>query len=214
MTYFNSFKKGKDTEQADREFPPDIASIFPNYKKLRTGLNNDYVTHTNQIIPTQLINTIVFQSFTKMTPSKMTYSLKKPDSFHVFPSYIINPVFPIILHVLNRSRCLFKKIFPKRTIDDSGVYRVGLFLDYNWKVIEIDDQIPIISNTILSTWCNTQEPWPALLEKALAKVIGGFEYLSVIGHGHLGKSKTQRTRGKVINTLNRQNSTMSGEMVT
>ena len=99
--------------------------------------------------------------------------------------------------MLNRSRTLFNKIFPKRNIDEFGVYRVGLFLDFKWQEIEIDDQIPIISDSILSTWCNTQEPWPALLEKALAKILGGYEYLSVISHGHLNNQKLQKQK---INT--------------
>jgi hypothetical protein len=86
---------------------------------------------------------------------KNIYLTEKPESFHVFPSYIINPVFPVILQVLNRSRSIFNKIFPKREIDKSGVYKVGLYLDYKWEQIEIDEQLPIISNTILSTWCNT-----------------------------------------------------------
>lgn len=146
----------------------------------------------------------------------MIYLKKRPDSFHVFPGYIENPVFPIVVHVLNRSRSLFNKIFPKREIDNSGVYRVGLFLDFKWKKIEIDDQLPIISNTIFSTWCNTQEPWPALLEKALAKVVGGYEYLSVLGHGYLGRRKKKLPkggRGTLLNTLSTMNS-LNGEIVT
>lgn len=90
-----------------------------------------------------------------MTPRKNIYLSDTPEGFQVFPSYINNPILPVILHVLNRSRRLFKKIFPKREIDDSGVYEVGLFLDFKWQKIEIDDMLPIISNTILSSWCNS-----------------------------------------------------------
>lgn len=217
MTYFNSFKKSNGATFVDREFPPTVESIFVNYNsRVKPGIGVDYQTHSKQLIPNELIKTIIFQSVNKLTPLKDIYLTDRPDSFHVFPSYIINPAFPIILHILNRSRSIFNKLFPKRTLDESGVHRIGLFLDFKWQEIEIDDQLPIISNTILSTWCNTQEAWPALLEKALAKVVGGYEYLSVIGHGHLDKADPQqksRTRTRMINTLERA-STSKFEYVT
>jgi len=79
-------------------------------------------------------------------------------------------------------------------VDASGVYRVNLFLDLKWQEIEIDDQLPIICNTIMSTWCNTLEPWPALLEKALAKIVGGFEYLSILGHGFFDEPRKNKEK--------------------
>jgi hypothetical protein len=191
-THYNAFKTSNSKAYIDKEFPPEIRSVFPNYKESPTpGLSIDYITHSGQIVAESMIRSINFQSFSQMTALKSVYIAKKPDSFHVFPSYIINPIFPIVVHVLNRCRPLFSKIFPKRKIDESGLYRVGLFLDLKWQEIEIDDQLPIISNTILSTWCNTQEVWPALLEKAIAKVLGGWEYLSVMGHGYLDKARNK-----------------------
>ena len=90
-----------------------------------------------------------------MTPQKTIYLSKRPANFQVYPSEIKNHVFSVVVQVLDRSRSIFNKIFPKKIIDDSGIYRVALFLDFKWQEIEIDDQLPLIGEYALSTWCNT-----------------------------------------------------------
>ena len=71
LTYFNSFKKSNSYRFIDRNFPPEIDSIFVNYDPNTT--EDSYVTHTNQRIDTSLIRTIVFSSVENLTPMKNIY---------------------------------------------------------------------------------------------------------------------------------------------
>ena len=68
------------------------------------------------------------------------------------------------------------QIFKTLTIVDNGCYEIALRLNGEWKIVIVDDYFPCSSKTNLPIFCkpNANEIWAMLLEKAWAKVNGGY----------------------------------------
>jgi hypothetical protein len=63
---------------------------------------------------------------------------------------------------------------------DKGYYEVVLFIDGRWTIVPVDDYMPVnkFTNNLLFTRTNGREIWVILLEKAWAKVNGGYINIS------------------------------------
>lgn len=96
-----------------------------------------------------------------------------------------------------------------------GYYEVILFVDGEWQVIIVDDYFPVSKkdNNLIFCKPNLNEIWAILLEKAWAKINGGYlntigglcgEVLQVItGAPYLGVSNSQLPRKKLWDLLYR-----------
>lgn len=74
-----------------------------------------------------------------------------------------------------------KKLFLSRNVNDFGVYCVALCLNGMWEEVIIDDQFPVQPYSLRPAFNSTKNDdiWVMLLEKAWAKVYGG--YLNIDG---------------------------------
>lgn len=72
-------------------------------------------------------------------------------------------------------------IFLTKQYNPFGKYKIRLFLNFKWQVIEVDDMFPVFSND--NTPCfgfphnHATYLWPIILEKAFAKVMGSYQEL-------------------------------------
>ncbi|CAD8146197.1 unnamed protein product [Paramecium octaurelia] len=67
-----------------------------------------------------------------------------------------------------------KDLFPIQRANKFGVYGVKMCINGEWKVIPIDDNIPVKNGKIAFTKNADKEIWVSLLEKAWAKVNGSY----------------------------------------
>lgn len=76
---------------------------------------------------------------------------------------------------------LIHKIFKTNTLNESGYYEIALFIDGEWQIVIVDDYLPYDkdNDNAAFTQANGQEIWVLMLEKAWAKINGG--YLNIIG---------------------------------
>ena len=68
------------------------------------------------------------------------------------------------------------QIFKTNTISPNGCYEIAFRLNGEWKIVIVDDYFPCSKSTSLPLFCkpNGNEIWTMLLEKAWAKVNGGY----------------------------------------
>jgi len=76
---------------------------------------------------------------------------------------------------------LIYKIFKTKRVSENGLYEIALFIDGEWQIVIVDDYIPINKRLGECAFAkpNVNEIWVIILEKAWAKVNGG--YLNTIG---------------------------------
>ena len=84
-----------------------------------------------------------------------------------------------ILKILSKKRALLERLFDFKEISKHGLYSVWLFVDGLWKEVLVDDQFPVKKdpdgNTVFAFSGTTgNELWVMVLEKAFAKVLGGY----------------------------------------
>lgn len=71
---------------------------------------------------------------------------------------------------------LIYQIFRTKEVSPNGYYEIVLFIDGEWQVVFVDDYVPVQKGTKNFTFArpNGNELWVILLEKAWAKVNGGY----------------------------------------
>ncbi|CAH2985193.1 unnamed protein product [Chilo suppressalis] len=110
-----------------------------------------------------------------------TFVLDKSDTFDVVPGKLGDKWLVSCLGVLYLNKGLFYRVVPADQRMDSpyaGVFRFRLWWCGQWLEVLVDDQLPTVNSKLafLQT-SNTGELWPALLEKAYAKLHGSYEAL-------------------------------------
>jgi hypothetical protein len=71
-------------------------------------------------------------------------------------------------------------LFKTKTVNERGIYEMVFFVDGDWMIVVVDDYFPIDRQTgeLKFTRTNGKELWVILLEKAWAKVNGGYANIS------------------------------------
>jgi len=74
---------------------------------------------------------------------------------------------------------LIKRLFETKTYNDEGIYRVSLYVTGRWQTITVDDYIPCHpkNGPFFASIGGSSSIWLNILEKAVAKVHGGYNYL-------------------------------------
>lgn len=87
-----------------------------------------------------------------------------------------NCYFLSALAALTEFPTLIHQIFRSKEISPHGYYEIVLFIDGEWQIIFLDDFFPVIKGTKNFAFSrpNGNELWVLLLEKAWAKVNGGY----------------------------------------
>ena len=86
------------------------------------------------------------------------------------------------ISALNESPQILAEIFRMHKVQDNGYYEVCLRVDGEWNVVILDDYFPcnVGNKKPIFTKPNSNELWVMLLEKAWAKINGGYA-LTVAG---------------------------------
>ena len=72
---------------------------------------------------------------------------------------------------------IFEK-FRTREYNDIGYYEMVLFIDGEWQIVFVDDYFPFYGNQFVFAQPNSKEMYAILLEKAWAKINGGYSNIS------------------------------------
>ena len=113
--------------------------------------------------------------------------------FHIKHGRISLPYFYSVLSSLSiHYPSIFTKIILTKDYDEKGLYQVNLFVDGEYSSIIIDDYFPCIqgTNVCFFTRPSNFQIWPLLIEKAWAKVNGGYLNIVNLWPGDLFKGLT------------------------
>ena len=82
-----------------------------------------------------------------------------------------------VLSALSQFPSLFNKIILTREYNQNGIYKLLLFIDGEFQIIYIDDYFPCIKNSNILYFIKPSnfEFWAILIEKAWAKINGGYQ---------------------------------------
>ena len=100
--------------------------------------------------------------------------------------------YSVLSALANSYPSIFTKIILSKDYDPKGMYQVKLYIDGEFQTIIIDDYFPCIkgSNVNFFTRPSNFEIWPLLIEKAWAKVNGGYLNIVNLWPGDLFKTLT------------------------
>ncbi|XP_049885264.1 calpain-C isoform X1 [Pectinophora gossypiella] len=109
------------------------------------------------------------------------FVLDNCDTFDVVPGKLGDKWLVSCLGVLYLSKGLFYRVVPADQRMDSpyaGVFRFRLWWCGQWLEVLVDDRLPTVNGKLAFLHTNhTDQLWPALLEKAYAKLHGSYEAL-------------------------------------
>ena len=93
---------------------------------------------------------------------------------------IANTYYLSALHGLSQYPNLINQLFITKKVNQECVYQISLFIDGEFQTVFIDDFVPVVKGTSTPFFTKTtsSEIWGLLLEKAWAKVNGG--YLNIV----------------------------------
>jgi hypothetical protein len=100
-----------------------------------------------------------------------------PDGFHLVGAAMLCASHPYVLsNLFPRTKDAQSQI---QKFNESGMYSVRLFLEGEWRVVVVDDFLPVDRDgqPVCCGFGNECEIWGALLEKAVAKIEGSYESL-------------------------------------
>ena len=158
----------------DETFPPDETSFLG---KTKEGTYLDPVEARHKLIRDSEVE---WKRISKIVAKPVIYE-DTISMDNIKYGRVSLPYFYSVLSALaNNYPSIFKKIILSKDYNPNGKYEVKLFVDGEFKTITIDDYFPCIegTNVYFFTRPSNFEIWPILIEKAWAKVNGG--YLNII----------------------------------
>ena len=151
----------RDSMFVDPDFPPSVASLI--------GIHN---VHNGGEAPPN----ITWRRLGEILHAPVVRSVEsKPMEFYsgyFTPSWIVN-----VFAALDGTSEIDDTVSPLEDGNLYGAYVVKLFVDGFWAFVLVDDFVPCANDTgmpITTTSGNPNEIYPILVEKALAKVSGGY----------------------------------------
>ena len=83
------------------------------------------------------------------------------------------------MSILEKDEKLVRRLFEVTEYNSEGIYRISLYVQGRWKTITIDDYIPCLprDGPFFVEIADSPSIWLNLIEKAFAKVFGGYKYL-------------------------------------
>eukprot|EP00347_Sterkiella_histriomuscorum_P008050 403346565 len=172
-------EQGPNANFIDVNFPPTDQSIQEqlqiqkslNHFSISKGLAYDRVIHWRR--PKEFMTV----DASKGLLEPQVYSSLSPSdikSGQLNNQWLLNA-----FGILAERPALLERIFVTKHINDMGIYEMKLCINGEWQSVIVDDYIPCYPNggPIFSS-CHQNELWVSLLEKAFAKVRGGYQNLT------------------------------------
>lgn len=155
-------------------FPPRFSIIFnKKYMYLEEGLK--------------------FERITKIYEEYKTRLIKFCEPSFIMMGKFTSPALYSALAILSEEPSRVLSLIGHQEQNQNGIYSVQLCQDGIWKYVIIDDFMPVkillrrsllFAHTVAND--NTHEFWPAIVEKALAKIYGTYQDLFLTAHLGIG----------------------------
>ena len=106
--------------------------------------------------------------------------------------YLFHIFYSVLSALANNYPSIVTKIILSKDYNPNGMYQIQLFIEGEFKTITIDDYFPCIeeTNVYFFTKPSNFEIWPILIEKAWAKVNGGYLIIISLWPGDLFRALT------------------------
>ena len=165
----------------DKTFPPTLNTL---YSKNNSGEFIDKVRGPEQLKDFQkdipYINNIVWKRVTEILPKWELFE-GKIEFNDVQQGSLGDCYFLSSITALCEYPYLIKEKFRTKSFNEEGYYEIIFFIDGEWQIVFVDDYFPYNTRTKNFAFAlpNNNELWAILLEKAWAKLNGG--YSNIIG---------------------------------
>ena len=156
----------------DADFPPNYKSLYGslenNHKRAKEGYGRlpvaDSWRRGKQLTHSRDGNKMKYQVFRG-----------EPSAEDIQQGALGDCYFLSALAVVATRLDIINKIFVSKETNNIGAYQVRLCKDGNWQIITVDSLFPITKNGTLAYANGARcQLWPAILEKAFAKIYGSY----------------------------------------
>ena len=175
------YLRATKTKFYDKTFPPTLNTL---YSKNENGEFVDKVRGPEQLRDFQrdipYINNIVWKRVTEVSPKWELFE-GKIEFNDVQQGSLGDCYFLSSITALTEYPYLIKEKFRTKSFNEEGYYEIIFFIDGEWQIVFIDDYFPYNTRTRNFAFAlpHNNELWAILLEKAWAKLNGG--YSNIIG---------------------------------
>ena len=173
----------------DSYFPPNKNSLLSmtsngSYVDKENGENNDKKMQATLRHKEININDVIWKRITDLYPD-CTLFIKDKDNNNpqIIQGMLGDCYFISFIATFINHRYFVKEKFKTKDISSNGCYEIIFFIDGEWQIVIIDDYVPCYRNRgrdkLLFAKTKANAIWGILLEKAWAKINGG--YSNIIG---------------------------------
>ena len=180
LTYWGNQSPGKEGEAyTDDKFPPNENSLMgldssgnPIDKDAYTNANGKYINPQKVAF---MRASEIFQN------DRYVLISDKMDMNDIVPGELDDSYFLASVQNLCKTPAYINRIFKTKIMNPDGYYELVLNIEGKPQIVIVDDYLPVYKDTkkLIYAQTNKNEIWICLLEKAWAKVNGG--YANIIG---------------------------------
>ena len=165
--FLNQAQPNQGEQWTDDLFPPNESSIVGN-----SSNNKDSFESQNRDID---LSEIEWKRASEIFPEPHLFE-GEINTQNFINGKIGNPFYLSALSALCEYPGLITKMFITKEYNPDGFYSLILFIDGEYQIIFVDDYFPCLKGTNIPyfTKPNNFELWPMILEKAWAKINGGY----------------------------------------
>ena len=171
----------------DESFPPNIKSIL-GVKENENGESNNKINSNSKKLQKLSIKwkrpSEIFKN--KKEKFYLFKDVKNINKSNIKQGNIADCYFISSLIALSFHPQIIFKLFKIKSINQKGYYEIILFIEGQYQIVVIDDYLPVCTDTnelCFSRSIMDNEIWICLLEKAWAKINGGYENI-IKGYAH------------------------------
>ena len=180
LTYWQNQEQPKEGElYTDPKFPPNENSLMGKDSN-GNPIDNEAYTNANEkyINPTKIEFLRASEIFKN---SRYVLISDKMDMSDIVPGELDDSYFLVSVQNLCKVPANINKIFKTKIMNPDGFYELILNIDGKPQIVIVDDYLPVDKDTkqLIYAKSTKNEIWISLLEKAWAKVNGG--YANIIG---------------------------------
>ena len=180
LTYWQNQEQPKEGElYTDPKFPPNENSLMGKDSN-GNPIDNEAYTNANEkyINPTKIEFLRASEIF---KDSRYVLISDKMDMSDIVPGELEDSYFLVSVQNLCKFQANINKIFKTKIMNPDGFYELILNIDGKPQIVIVDDYLPVDKDTkqLIYAKSTKNEIWISLLEKAWAKVNGG--YANIIG---------------------------------
>ena len=192
----------------DEEFPPHEYSLMGKSKE---GTYLDPVESRHKIFKESEVE---WKRIADIVPKPVIFEGAISMEFVKLGRVSLNYFYTVLSALVDNCPSIFSKIILTKDYNPDGMYQINLYIDGAFNTITIDDYFPCLrgTNVYFFTRPSNFQIWPLLIEKAWAKVNGGYLNILNLWPGDLFKALTgfsfdelvhpQLTKEELFNELN------------